>query len=531
MRKACSFGLVIAVVGWALVVPAAATQRQSLTIPEFFDIVPHEEANRLYLTAGHPHDVLLVTDLTGTEVTTLNGLPGASGLALSGDGASLWVALPGAEAIARIDTTTLIEAERISLPSGTCPGSVAVVGGHLAVGHSCNQYAGSGSYGGVGILDPASGGWNPVVSPVPYYQPYVASAPGADGLFVAGDLGLSPTRLYTIGIVDGVGDTVSSNSNTGSNLRDLAMSPDGGLVAQAAGYPYQHDVLNVVGLNTAFTFNTTNYPNAVAWSADGMIVATGTDSPYDDDVRVHLRDQPDPFVSFELGERLQPRGLAINADGSLVFAVGGSVGDLGLHVLSSGPIAIGSAITLQTSSIATIGDPLTIDGTLTFDDGSNASGRTIEMSLSYADVVQDLPDTVTGPGGSFSITDLPVIATDITYSATFSGAGSYEASTASTSVEVQKRATELSIATAQADGKRGRNKLVVTAHLGPTYSSRVVTITARDNRGERIIANGAVDSAGNLSVEYRLRRTTTFIANFAGDEWYLPATASVVSSK
>ncbi len=530
MRKHLTSAIAIALVGLALASPALATETvTALPLADFFDVVLDESRGRLYYTAGHPHDVLVATDLDGANPTTLTGLEGASGITLSEDAASLFVALAGSNAVSRIDLATLSEAERFALPTDVCPGSVAVTAGYVAVGHSCNQYAGTGLYGGVGVLDPTTGAWNPLEAPGPFYKPYVTAAAGSNGLFVTGDLGLSPTTLYTIGIYDGIGDTISSRSNTGSNLRDLAISPDGGLVVQASGYPYQHDVFGVFALNPVLAYETTNYPNAAAWSGDGFTVATGTDSAYDDDVRIHHRDSPTPFATFELGARLAPRGLAITADGSTAFAVSETGGSFALHVLPTGPVA--STLTLTTSQTAEVGTSTEFTGVLSFTDGSDSAGQTVTLTRSYADVVQALPSVTTGAGGAFSFSDVPQVATTITYTAAYAGDASHGASNISTDLQVTKRATDLTIEVATATGKKNRNKVVVSAQLGDTYTNRIVTITASDSRGTRVIASGAVDGGGILDVTYRVRRTTTFTVEFAGDAWYLPASASTTYVK
>ncbi|MBT8216226.1 MAG: hypothetical protein KJO17_05180 [Acidimicrobiia bacterium] len=531
-RKLATSWMTALLLGAVLVAPASAsTGPAALSLPGLFDMLLDEDAGRIYYTAGHPHDGLFVTDLGGAPVGTITDLPSASGIDFSADGSSLFVALPASNAVAVVDVATLTESARFTLPTDVCPGSVATTAQYVAVGHSCNRYAGSGGYGGVGVLDPATGAWNPLEAPGPFYQPYVSAGPDSNGLFVTGDLGLSPTTLYTIGVYDGIGDTVSVRSNTGSNLRDLAVSPDDGLVVQASGSPYQHDAFGVIGLNPVLAYETTTYPNAVAWAADGQSVATGTDSPYDADVRVHLRDNPTPFATFELGARLAPRGLALSADGSTVFAVSETGGSFALHVLATGPVSVPSSVTLTGPASTPVGTPTTFSGTLSFADGSSASGRQIAVTRSYADVEEPLPAVTTGAGGSFSFTDSPSTPTAVTYTASFAGAGSYEASTTTASVAVEKRTTDLSIEAVAASGKKGRNKVDVIATLGETLANRSVTITATDQRGSRVIASGQVDSDGTLSVRYRLRRTTTFTVEFTGDAWYLPASAAVTVNK
>jgi hypothetical protein len=48
--------------------------------------------------------------------------------------------------------------QTITASTGQCPGDVAVVGDRLVYGHSCSTYGGgSGSYGGIAVVDAATG--------------------------------------------------------------------------------------------------------------------------------------------------------------------------------------------------------------------------------------------------------------------------------------------------------------------------------------------------------------------------------------
>ncbi len=79
----------------------------------------------------------------------------------------------------RIDTTTLAVAQHIPLPTGVCAGDVAVVvGSRLVYGYSCSTYAGSGGYGGIGVVDADTGMSYGTITSGPFYRPVVARGPG-----------------------------------------------------------------------------------------------------------------------------------------------------------------------------------------------------------------------------------------------------------------------------------------------------------------------------------------------------------------
>jgi hypothetical protein len=117
-----------------LAAPAAAdTGPVPLGMTGFARIVADEARGHLFLSPGRSGSGVVVTDLAGAHVATLDGLPAATGMALTPDGSSLWVALPGLGSLKRVDTATLSITQTIPVPTGQCPGDVAVVGDRLGL--------------------------------------------------------------------------------------------------------------------------------------------------------------------------------------------------------------------------------------------------------------------------------------------------------------------------------------------------------------------------------------------------------------
>jgi hypothetical protein len=107
-----------------------------------------------------------------------------------------------------------------------CPGDVAVVGDRLVYGYSCNRYRTSGGeYGGVGVLDAASGTARGTIRTGPYDKPVVTTGPA--GHVYAADAGLSPTTLHLYDVRGSAPVSVASRAQACSNLRDLTASPSG----------------------------------------------------------------------------------------------------------------------------------------------------------------------------------------------------------------------------------------------------------------------------------------------------------------
>ena len=124
--------------------PAAAdTSPAPLAMTGFADLVVDEAHGQLFLSPGRSGTGVRVTDLQGGAARTIDGLPGATGMALTPDGRSLWVTLPTVGALARVDTQTLAVAQTIGVPTGQCPGDVTVVGARLVYGHSAAPTAAS----------------------------------------------------------------------------------------------------------------------------------------------------------------------------------------------------------------------------------------------------------------------------------------------------------------------------------------------------------------------------------------------------
>jgi DNA-binding beta-propeller fold protein YncE len=163
-------------------------------------------------------------------------IDGATGMALTPDGSSLWVAAATGDALVRVDTSSLAVVQTVALPAGTCPGDVAVVGTRVVYGYSCNRYGGAGSYGGLGVVDATTGVVLANVTTGPFYQPVVVAASG--GQVYAADAALSPSSLCLYDVSGTPLQLIAQRTSVCENLQDLAASPDGASVVTACGWPY-----------------------------------------------------------------------------------------------------------------------------------------------------------------------------------------------------------------------------------------------------------------------------------------------------
>jgi hypothetical protein len=169
-----------------------------------------------------------------------------------------------------------------------------------------------------------------------YGAPVMATARNANVL-VAAEPGLSPATLVSYAEeADGTLTQKASTRDAGSNLGDLAVTPDGSTVYTACGAPYEILAFSVADLSPRGRLTTDPYPDSVAVSPQGTRLAGGSDAYYDPDVFVFSTHDPIPKPGIELGAglELKPRGLAWGTGGVRLYAVTGGSAGLQLHILT-----------------------------------------------------------------------------------------------------------------------------------------------------------------------------------------------------
>lgn len=113
-----------------------ADDTAALPLSGYAHLVVDPAHQHVFVSQGAGSAGIVVTDLSGTPITTVAGEQGATGLALSPDGGTLYAALADGGAIAAIDTATLTETARWSTGAGSSPVSVAVAGGRVWYGYT-----------------------------------------------------------------------------------------------------------------------------------------------------------------------------------------------------------------------------------------------------------------------------------------------------------------------------------------------------------------------------------------------------------
>jgi Ca2+-binding RTX toxin-like protein len=371
--------------------PAFAEEPQlhaanTLSLTSFHHLVLDEGKGQLFLRAT---DSVLVTDLSGNEITTVTGVPGDGGMALSEDGQSLWVALRDDAAVLAISTSDLTTAGTIALPLDVCPVSVAETNGKLAVGHAC---AGPGR--GLGVVDLSDESWTDSTDPnAPITTSMVMTSPGVPDIVVTAEQPNGPrlVKAFDISTLDAtfIGQKKLSEFST---IHDLALEPDGTGVVVATRNPDRFELLGLPNLNTKRIYEPQGDAMAVAWSGDGAVLAGGTDASRD--ARIYKARANRSKIEHTTLGRAAPRGIATDDTGTYVWLV--TVSTNGVYRLNVLPgFGWGRCKGRFPNYVGTMGSDL-ITGT-DFDDIVLARGGDDVIDTGFGD------DVICGQGGDDTI--------------------------------------------------------------------------------------------------------------------------------
>jgi DNA-binding beta-propeller fold protein YncE len=225
----------------------------------------------VFVSGGRGTTDLAVTDLDGQLVGTIANQQGATGLALSADGATVYAALGDGDAVSAIDTVTLTERTRYPLGSSVCPSDLAPAGGKLWFSYGCGQ---DGRIGSLDLRGPTpvvaldqGGAW--------FFPPQLASASADQGVLIAGRRETSPTTVTSFDVSTGQAVVRGSTDAAGAFLRDLQVTPDGAnvlVVTHDRDYPI---VFSVADMSEVGYYNSSVGTTLIAIRPDGAVV-TGT---------------------------------------------------------------------------------------------------------------------------------------------------------------------------------------------------------------------------------------------------------------
>ena len=528
--------------------PIAVAADTAVTLPllSYFQMAVDSDHDHLFFSQGCScENSILVTDFAGNTVTAIAGQTGVAGMTLSPDGSTLYAALTGAHEVTAISTATLRQVAAYRLPDGWTPLSVAVQSGKLWVSYEAPTDGGTAAIGDFDLsaanpalqTQRAMGNWDtgspPLIAADPSDAGNVlvamqeASEPAS---VVSYDTATDPVtvRAQAFQLVNGSGEDGCDN------VQDIAVAPGGAQFVPACGLPSAQYRYSTASLAVQGSYPSSEYPDAVAIASGSGTVAAGVSQPTPGlpDIFLYAQGRDVPLNVFDAGNgALAPRGLALSADGSRLFAV--SLTSSGLTLNTYADLTLPQAsLTLAGPATISFGEAPTVQGTLTADGspptgvGSPLAGRTVTITRTGPGGTKTWTVT-TNSGGAFTMTSTPPARGSYVYTALFPGAPDLSPAAATLRMTVPLLSTSLTVSATPKTSNYG-GTVRVTAHLGATYTNRKVEILGRAAGASAsiVLANAAVNRSGNLTATVRVGESATFTAVFLGDARYAAKTAT-----
>lgn len=425
----------------------------ALPISRYSHMLLDPVRHHIFFSSGYGSSSILVTDYSGQTVATIPGEPGATGLALSGDGGTIYAALSGGDAISAISASTLAETARYDTGAGTAPRFVAYTSGKIWFG-----YGGFGPGGGVGSIDPnaspATVTLNATNDPagIWYGAPILAASP--NGKLAAGEIEETSVQLASYDVSPGTATAVVSPRiiEDAYGLGTMQIAPDGKDLVVASASPRYHQILQVSDLSEIGEYPASaGFPVAASISGNGTVAAGAQDSVYDgsawdSEVSLFAPGGGSPLNTYVFGTPgstyLASDGVAITPDGSDLFAVTSDVyqDNPALNVIAD-PAQGPSTLSLTGPATARKAQAITLTGTL---GGTSPYAGGQALTVTRTDPADPngvaLLDVTTAADGSFTITDTPpkfnADSGIVTYRVSYDGDPYLTPSSASASVTV-----------------------------------------------------------------------------------------------
>ncbi|MET7286641.1 hypothetical protein [Streptomyces sp. NPDC005573] len=414
---------------------AAADGTTALPLSHYAHMVVDAAHQHLFFSQGTGTTGILVTDLAGAPVTTIEGEQGADGLALSADGRTLYAALTDGDAVSAVDTSTLTESTRFATGSGSAPVSVAVAAGQVWYGYSAD------GKGAIGSVDPSAG--DPAATPRPDMSHW-SHAPRfttAGGVLAADENLSSMVHVATYDLSSGTPVPMTDMALGGGATGPLRLTADGRsvLVPQgAAVYAFRTSDLSPAGHPAYFTGGVDSDPDAVAVDTDGTIALAARSGT---GAGVYTYAESGRYAEnhrvLDSGIVAQD-GLAWGGDGLTLYAVTEDHGTYGLAVLDGTKLTDTELSLNQPSRQAVPTQQFTFTGTVG-GDGPLPAGAPLKVTRDGT----GLPDAKIGADGSFGVSDTLQDEGTYTYQVEYAGDATHRPATASLTIGVSRLATSI----------------------------------------------------------------------------------------
>lgn len=487
-------GLTTATVGVSGLAGSAAWADSTAALPlsQYAHMVVDTAHRHIFFSQGAGSTAIVVTDLSGTPVTTIADEQGATGLALSPDGTTLYAALKDGDALSAIDTTTLTETTRIPTGTGSAPVSVAVAGGKVWYGYTDPTADGRGA---IGSVDPTA--TVPAATP----QPTMASwslAPvlaAGGGVLAAEEPMQNLSHVATFDVSSGTATTKANTLVHGGTATGFEVTGDGAklLLAapqQAAAGAYRTSDLAPAEPSGYYTGGVNSGPNSLAADTDGTI-AVGSAAGSAAGLYVYAGSGlAENKVTFPSGT-LAPDGLEWAADGTTLYAVtkdptGATGPTYTLNVLREAKLT-DTQLALNHPQYAVPTQQFTVTGTL-----STKGWLPAGASLRVTRDGEELPDAkaTVAKDGTFTVTDTRQDEGAYTYEVTYAGDATHRPATAALTVHVAKLPTTIpfpDLTSAEPGAVAFTGSLMTSLNLGSLPQGTTVQV-ARTNEDAQTTA-------------------------------------------
>ncbi|MGJ5754478.1 hypothetical protein FB563_2651 [Streptomyces puniciscabiei] len=504
---------------------AWADSTAALPLSHYSHMLVDAAHQHIFFSQGAGSTGIVVTDLSGTPVTTIENEPGATGLALSADGATLYAALSDGDAVAAVDTAKLTESARYSTGTGSAPASVAVAGGRLWYGYTAD------GKGAIGSVDPSAADPAPTPQPSMSHWSVAPLLATGGGVLAAEEPQQNLSHVATFDVSSQAASVKADTLVAGGTATGLQVTADGTEVVlaapqQPAARVYRTADLAVASPSVYFTGGTG--PNALALDTDGTI-AVGSPSGSAAGVYLYAGSNTlaENHVTFPSGT-LTPDGLRWGADGLTLYAVTqDSSGAYTLNVLSD-PKLTDTQLSLNPPQYAVPTQQYTLTGSL--------STRGLLPAGASLQVTRDgtaLPDATVGKDGTFAISDTSQDEGAHTYQVTYAGDATHRAATASLTVHVARLSTTIPFPDISSASPRSvvfTGSLMTQLNLGglPQGTTVQVSRTNEDTQETTQLPSVTVDPA---TTEFTVTDDPdragrfTYHLSYAGDATHQPTSS------
>ncbi|SEO45905.1 YncE family protein [Actinacidiphila rubida] len=527
--KKITLALSAGVLAGAALTVLPATQAVADTATPSPRILLDETNQHVYLSTEGQKPYVEVFDLDGNPVGTIDNQPSATGMALSPDSRTLYIAHAEQGTISAVSTTTLQQTALYQ--TDVAPERLAFAGGRLWFSYR-EIYSPADS--GIGSVDVRA--QTPTVSRE-WEGLWTAGAPNVladpadpNKLVVTGDGGNGGLGVFDVTTSTPV--LKEENENFSTLLYDAAVTADGKDVVIPLGTSVQYYRLS--DLQPDGPPLTVSDPASAVAVADDGTVAVGSFSYWSvpsAGVSVLVPGESGPRRTY--APPVNGSGLAWSTDGTRLYAASGGTTTQGeidpvLNVFY-GPERGDTAMDLTAPSGATSGTPFTVQGSLT-SVAPFAAGQSVHVTRTDAADLGGLalPDAIVAPDGTFSFTDAVTAGGAVSYQVSYDGDAGHQPAQASTSLTVTadtKADTTLYLAF-EDRAKVGR-KLKMDGRLSAVQSipaGAIVTVTRQDGSGPvpALIGRRTVAADGTFQIADVpvVAGPAVYTVTFSGDDAY-----------